>query len=96
MKELGLLLKGRLEVLHGVAMLGPMDGFATYYDVYCEGGLITTFVGMDYGHSWFVELGSNSKEEEEELEAAVRQVFGENNILGKTKERQGLRDYQYR
>ncbi len=95
MKELSLLLKGRPDILDGVVMTGPIDGFTTYYDLYCEGGVITTFVGWDYGHSWFVEVGSNSKERAEEMEAAIMQVFGANNILGKTKELQGLRCYYY-
>ena len=72
MEALASRLDGRLEVLHGVAMLGPLDGFTTYYDVYGTGCVATTYAGMDYGHSWFVELGSDSEEGLKNLETVVK------------------------
>ena len=65
-----------------------MDGFTFYYDVYAKQGIATTKIGLDYGHDWFVELRANSQEDLAHLQAGVRQVFGEDNIIGETQARQ--------
>ena len=95
MKTLASRLDGRLEVLHGVAMQAPLDGFTVYYDVYGSGCLVTTYEGLDYGHSWFIELRADSEVGLLSLEECVKEVFGSESILGTTSERQGLRDYEY-
>ena len=46
MKPLATLLHGHLQILHGVAMQGPLDGFTVYYDVYGSGGVATTYEGL--------------------------------------------------
>ena len=95
MRTLATLLDGRLEVLHGVAMMGPLDGFTNYYDVYGSGCIATTYEGLDYGHSWFIELRADSEAGLLSLEECVKEAFGSERILGITSERQGVRDYEY-
>ena len=93
MEKLCKLLQGRLETPSGAVMSGPLDGFTDYYDIYTNEGYITTYEGLGYGHPCFVEISSKTEEGLELMRKAVVQIYGADNILGESHERQTRRVY---
>ena len=96
MEKLCTLLQGRLETPSGAVMSSPLDGFTDYYDIYINDGYITTYEGLDYGHACFVEIGSKTEEGLELMRKAVVQIYGADNILGESHERQTRHVYPFK
>lgn len=88
-------LGGRFEVLGGVVMNGPLDGFTEYLDVYGTDCVATLMYGLDYGHSLFVEMRADTMELLETLRAEVIALFSDAFFLEEVEHRQGQRVWQY-
>ena len=74
-------------------MSSPLDGFTDYYDICTNEGYITTYEGLGDGHPCFVEISSKTEEGLELMRKAVVQIYGADNILGESHERQTSRVY---
>ena len=73
----------------------PLDGLVIYYDIFAEGLVITTHLGLDHGHHYFVELRADFPEKLEAARVAMAEVFEEEYVLEEVEHRQGQRAYDH-
>ena len=95
MQRLATKIGGELKTPRGAWVPHPLDGLVIYYDIFTEGLVITTHLGLDHGHHYFVELRADSPEKLEAARVAMAEVFEEEFVLEEVEHRQGQRAYDH-